>query len=663
MKFLIDWLPENLLQALGWTLIHSLWQLVLIASVLWVVLKLWHRSKPALKYGLAVGALVISLALVVGTFVYEYQPVSVASTARSVGEWKVTAGDASTLLPDSGIEYGIGQASIWIEHNIPMLVNLWFLGALLFLFRMVNSLSEIRNLRRSSSPVDDFQLQKTLYRLVGKMGIRADVQLRISDSGVSPLTFGVVKPVILFPAGLLFHLSPAQLEAIIAHELAHVKRNDYLANLLLSGLEVMFFYHPCYWWMNSTVKELRENAADDLVVNAGIEPKSLATSLAEVLNFARRNPPELALAAGKQRNPTLQRIKRILGYPSQNYPQTPIISIPMLLTLFLSVGMMASAQPDAHLQIGPLAFADEADNLTPAWSVQAGQDTVKKAINLKDTSSIDGSHTMVITSDSGEAYRIHGDVLIIDGDTVKLSPAAQAALKDIQAFDKENLPEFDIPMAPSMTMDFDMAPIPSFDFDTDMPVMAPMPPMPEMDIAGFELPPVMDFDMDAVAPDFFLDTIESQVEKEKWAKKVESKAKEWEARFKKEFEPKLKEFEQKMQQWESENGPRMKEYEAKIAEWQAANGPKLEDFEAKMREWESSNGPKMKEFEEKMKAWQQTHGPKMKEFEAKMKDWETAQKPKMEEFQRKMEIWQKEHQAKLDKFEKLIQSELKKEKN
>jgi bla regulator protein BlaR1 len=509
MKFLIDWLPENLLQALGWTLIHSLWQLVLIASVLWVVLKLSHRSKPALKYGLAVGALVISLALAVGTFVYEYQPVSVASTARPVGEWKVTAGDASTLLPDSGIEYGIGQASIWIEHNIPMLVNLWFLGALLFLFRMVNSLSEIRNLRRSSSPVDDFQLQKTLYRLVGKMGIRADVQLRISDSGVSPLTFGVVKPVILFPAGLLFHLSPAQLEAIIAHELAHVKRNDYLANLLLSGLEVMFFYHPCYWWMNSTVKELRENAADDLVVNAGIEPKSLATSLAEVLNFARQNPPELALAAGKQRNPTLQRIKRILGYPSQNYPQTPIISIPMLLTLFLSVGMMASAQPDAHLQIGPLAFADEADNLTPAWSVQAGQDTVKKALNLKDTSSIDGAHTMVITSDSGETYRIHGDVLIIDGDTVKLSPAAQAALKDIQVFDKENLPEFDIPMAPSMTMDFDMAPIPSFDFDTDMPVMAPMPPMPEMDIAGFELPPVMDFDMDAVAPDFFLDTIES----------------------------------------------------------------------------------------------------------------------------------------------------------
>src|SRR5690606_17121582 len=383
MKFLIDWIPENFLQAMGWTLVHSLWQLVLIACVLWVVLKLSRRSKPAFKYGLAVGALVVSLVLSIGTFVYEYQPLSITSSSLSVRELQIISSSSSILQTEAGIDYGVGRASLWVEQNIPLLVNFWFLGALLFLFRMVNSLSEIRNLRRSSRSADDFQLRKTLYRLAAKMGISTHVQLRISNSGVSPLTFGVLKPVILFPAGLLFQLSPAQLEAIIAHELAHVKRNDYLANLLLSGLEVIFFYHPCYWWMNATVKELRENAADDLVMKAGVEPKTLATSLAEVLNFAKQNPPELALAAGKHRNPTLQRIKRILGYPAQNYPQTPIISIPMLLTLFLSVGLLASAQQDAPKSTVPVAPKAPIAGIEPTFAAPTLPDTIVKPAQQK----------------------------------------------------------------------------------------------------------------------------------------------------------------------------------------------------------------------------------------------------------------------------------------
>jgi bla regulator protein BlaR1 len=660
MKFLIDWIPEKLLQAMGWTLVHSLWQLVLIASVLWVVLKLSHRSKPAIKYGLAVGALVFSLVLSIGTFFYEYQPALVSGSELSVSELHILVDYPSVLQAEAGI----GQAGLWIEESIPLLVNFWFLGALLFLFRMVNSLSEIRHLRRSSSPIDDFQLQRTLYRLAAKMGISAEVQFRVSSYGVSPLTFGLLKPVILFPAGLLFQLSPAQLEAIIAHELAHVKRNDYLANLLLSGLEVVFFYHPCYWWMNSTVKELRENAADDLVMKAGIEPKSLATSLAEVLNFAKQNPPELALAAGKQRNPTLQRIKRILGYPSQNYPQTPIISIPMLLTLFLSVGLMASAQQDAPQHTGPVV--SQLVETTSISSISATQDTVKKFedAQVDNSSPVVGKNTRVFTNDRGETYRIQGDLLIHGSDTVKLSPKAKAALENIQNFEYQNMPTLDVPTAPLMPMDLDMAPIPSVDFMIDMPEMAPMPPMPAMDMSEFNFAPAIDmnFDFDMAPFSFPSDTSKlTKEEREKWTKDMEAKAKEWEAKFERDFAPKMKEFEQKMQQWQAENGPRMKDYEAKIAEWQAANGPKMQEYEAKIAEWQAANGPKMKEFEEKMKAWHETQGPKMEEFELKMKEWEIAQKPKMEEFHRKMEVWQKEHRAKVDEFQKLIQEELKKD--
>lgn len=686
MKILIDWIPDSLLQAMGWTLVHSLWQLLVIASLLWLVLKIISRTRPAVKYGLSVGALGVSLMMSVGTFIYEYRSTGVSGPMLSNTELQLILANPSFLQAEIGIESGIDEVSFWIEQNIPLLVNFWFLGALLFLFRLVNSLSEIRNLRKSSSPVADLQLQRVLYRMAGKMGIDAEVRLRVSVFGSSPLTFGTFKPVILFPAGLLFQLSPTQLEAIIAHELAHVKRNDYLANLLLSGLEVVFFYHPCYWWMNSTVKELRENAADDLVMKAGIEPRSLATSLAEVLNFAKQNPPELAMAASKRRNPTLQRIKRILGYPSQNYPQTPIISIPMLLTLFLSVGLMASAQQDAPNNTGPVKNTPVA-GLESTFSAVAAQDTVKKTnnSNSKAPAILDGGHTMVFTSDEGKTYRIQGDLLISGDDTVKLSPKAQAALDNLQAFDNENMPQLNLPTPPVFPEDMVLAPMPAIDFDMTMPVMAPIPPM---DMAAFPVP-VMDFDLpvmpemdmnfafDANLASFIFagDTTEmTKGEREKWAKernahaeewakKAEEASRKWESKFEKEFQPKLREFEARMEEWQAANGPKIKEFEAKVEEWQAANGPKMEEFEAKMNEWQAANGPKIKEFEQKMEEWKASQGPKMEEFERKMKEWETAQKPKMEEFQRQMDVWQKEHQSKVDEFEKLLKEELKKDNN
>ncbi len=317
MKLLNEWIPEHLLYALGWTLVHSVWQLILIAGLLWIALRIVQSKSPDFKYKLALGGMGLSLIVAVGTFIYEYSLFNPVS-AQNLNSFQVIFLDQAAGSSELNFESTIQNLVNWIEIQLPLLVNIWFLGALLFMFRLVNSLSELRTMRKASSESNDFQLEKMLYRLSGKLGIDKIPALRITQAGQSPVTFGFLKPIILIPAGLIFHLSPAQLEAIIAHELAHVKRNDYLANLLQSGLEVLFFYHPCYWWMSQTVKEMRENAADDLVIQAGVSPKELAYALAEVLNFARQNPPELALAAGKRRNPTLQRIKRILGYPAKS---------------------------------------------------------------------------------------------------------------------------------------------------------------------------------------------------------------------------------------------------------------------------------------------------------------------------------------------------------
>jgi bla regulator protein blaR1 len=660
MEFLTELLPEQLLMALGWTLVHSFWQLILVAGCLWMSLRIFRESSPAMKYGFSVGALLISFLVVLGTFVYEYVQFQESAKGPN-GEILVYMSNLTFVQAEANMESILDHGKKWVESSLPVLVNIWFLGALLFLFRLLNSLSEIRTLRKSSSPVNDFELEKTLYRLIGKLGISQDVSFKISKGATSPLTFGILKPVILLPAGLIFQLTSSQLEAILAHELAHVKRNDYLSNLLLSSLEVFFFFHPCYWWMSDTLHELRENAADDLVVKAGIEPKSLATGLAEVLNFAKQNPPELALAAGKKRNPTLQRIKRILGYPAQNYPQTPIISIPMLFTLFLSAGLIASAQQDTPKAVEPIVDQIKSGEIHPTFvNINAQDTTVKKHIDpkTKEHFLVRGKDVMIISTGEGYTYRIKGDTLISNTDTLVLRGKTKEALDKIRILHSQDLPVLDIPKAPEFPANFAKAPVPHFEMHMNMPEM---PSMPRMDLDRLNFPAMsnmhFEFDHDFPAFNSRSDTTKmTKEEREKWLKEQTDRSKEWS----KQAQEKAKEWEANWKENEADFQNRMKEWEARFKD---EFGPKMKEFEVQMKEWKVANEPKMKEFEAKMKTWQESQEPMIKEFEAQVKEWEKAQKPKLEEFEKKMELWKKENEAKMQEFQKLIQEELQKRKD
>ena len=667
MTNMTDLISDKLLHALGWTLVHSIWQLLVIAGVLWLALKVARKAPSALTYGMAVGALMLSSLSTLATFLYLWtRPEEILSLS-------VDSMNSSPALDWEGL---LAQGIFWTEQNLSLVVNFWLFGAILFLFRLISQFAEIRNLRKTSLPFENLEIQTLTDRLVATLGISRKIEIRTTGKAHSPLTFGVMTPVILLPFALVFQLSPAHLEAVIAHELAHVKRNDYLSNLLLSTLEVLFFFHPCYWWMSQTVKELRENAADELALKAGISATDLANALAEVLQFASQPPPELSLAAGKKRNPTLLRIKRMLGYPTENYPQTPLISIPMVLTLLLCAGLVASAPQDPAPMRASFEQNSELSDLVYL------QDTTRK-------SGMDSTRTMLIQSnqemdltltlDDGKTYLIKGGKLIHGGDTVLLSPKAKAALEKLSSIQMkgEGLPAMapmpPMPaMAPMFPMDL-MAPMPA------MPPMAPMPPMPEMPtmapmplapMTGFEIPsfPLMQvegFPIHVVEGVFFQgDTTKmSKDEKEKWRKSAQDRAENWA----KEAEMKAKEAEMKAKEWEAkwrENEAKNQEKIAQLEEkFQKELAPKLKEFEAKMKEWEKANQPRMKEFESKMKAWEESQGPKWKDWEEKIKQWELANKPRMEEFQKRMDAWQKEQQARIQELQLILQEELKKEKN
>jgi beta-lactamase regulating signal transducer with metallopeptidase domain len=660
MNLLNDWIPENLLQALGWTLVHSIWQLILISAFLWIALKLFSKKSPEFKYKLAVAALGMSLIVAFATLWYEF------SVLPAIGSKLTTSSELIFFQLSGGIAESnltwIESSILWIESQIPLFVNFWFFGSILFLMRLFTSLSEIRSLRKASINTEDYTLLAAVEKVRKRLGISRNVSLRITQNSLSPLTFGVFKPMILIPAGLIFHLSPSQLEAIIAHELAHIKRYDYLTNLMESMMEVFFFYHPCFWWMNQTVKELRENAADDLAVSTGVEPKELAYSLAEVLNFKQQNAPELAMTASKRRNPTLHRIKRMMGFPAQIYPQNPIISLPMLLTLLLSAGLMASAQQDSPLNTEreePNVYLENPDlgdfipksELKPTWTKA---DTSKKE-ETKKVIKVEGEEPMIWESDGNTfilkgqgsnsfQYQIKGDTLISNGDTIIMKGKTSMIFKNGPSLSPA--PKLDMMVAPEFPENFMVMAVPEFPKEMmppmvfDMEIMESMPPMPNMPLKGFNMPPM--------PPMHLSDTSEmSGEEREKWVKEWEAKAELWAKKAEesmKEFEPKLKEWQKKMEDWQKSQEPRMKE------------------FEQQMKAWEKENEPRVKAWEEKMKAWEKEQEPKLKEFEAKMKEWEKSQQPKIEEFQRKMEEWQKENAKKMEEFRKAIEAEFKKTK-
>ncbi|MDF2156838.1 M56 family metallopeptidase [Algoriphagus sp. CAU 1675] len=669
MNLLNDWIPENLLQALGWTLVHSIWQLILVSGLLWLVLKLFSKKSPGFKYWLSTGALAIGFLASVSTFFYElsllssYEPGVIIQEEilvfQGVGSEPIFTENSLSLLVN------------WIELRLPLLVNFWFVGAMLFLFRLFNSLSEIRSLKKTSQISEDPSLDKTLNRLAEKLGITRKIELRLTSNGLSAITFGFLKPVVLIPAGLIFQLSQSQLEAIIAHELAHIKRNDYLINIIQSSLEVLFFYHPCFWWMSKTVKELRENAADDLAIRAGVEPKVLAYSLAELINFAKQNPPELALAAAKRRNPTLNRIKRILGFPSQIYPQNPIISIPMLLTLILSAGLMASAQQDAPLiaeAILPEVYLENPDlgYLEPIQKKAPVKDSLVSDTTIQDKKvvKVDASSPMIWTTKEGQTfvlrgdgnnkfeYRIKGDTLISGKDTLILKGNSAMVFRNGIDMDLSTMPRLELADAPEFPGNVAILEAPAMDFEIpefpDMPEMA-LAPIMEMD----EFPMVMVFRGDfPVIMDFQDTTKMTETERKKWKKEQEERVKEW-----------AQQNEKRAEEWAKVAEEQAKEWAKKSEEWAAQWKENEAEREAKIAAWKKDMEPKMKEWEEKMKDWQKEQEPKFREFEKKMKEWEKSQQPKIEEFQKKMAEWQKENADKMKELQEMIQQELKKNQN
>src|SRR5690606_501313 len=302
--------------------------------------------------------------------------------SRVTPELPLVAREGATLLGQpAAVVYWVGK----IESLLPYIVHLWLLGAIFYSGRLAGSLYDLQKLHRKHHETVSQKLLKKVDSLSSAMGLYQKVQVFRSTLIRTPVTYGFVKPVILLPASLVFSISPAQLEAIIAHELAHIKRYDYLAHLFQSCMEVLFFYHPCFWWITQLVNEERENATDDLALASGISSHDLAYGLAEVANHAHTPAPDMALAASASKYETLHRIKRILGKKSDDPKLSPLIFITMLLALITASAIMVVAEDQDLKKAEPILLTEISHNIVRHHGAFGVDTESQREFALQDT--------------------------------------------------------------------------------------------------------------------------------------------------------------------------------------------------------------------------------------------------------------------------------------
>ena len=258
------WLATVWVGNLGWTLLHFVWQGSLIAALVYLALLATHR--PQLRYLVGCLGLLGMAVAPLATFAYPTKNLSVAPSApavaapahktpntdvlknRSVEPTRVSPAltnpvpKALTFLGRDGL-----RGFSW-GRLLPYLVTAWFVGVALLSARLAGGWWVSRRWQRTRTFAPP-ELQRNVLEQSRRLGIKKPVRLLVSNRVGAPVVLGVFKSVILLPASALTGLSPAQLELVLAHELAHVKRRDYLINLLQNSLETLLFYHPAVWWV------------------------------------------------------------------------------------------------------------------------------------------------------------------------------------------------------------------------------------------------------------------------------------------------------------------------------------------------------------------------------------------------------------------------------
>ena len=275
MNVLQQVFSEQFIYALGWTLVHSLWQGALIGLLVAGAMILLTRYTAKLRYFINNISLFVLAALAVVTFISAYY--TYPADVSNAGQKKPVPGliigshnyQSSTVINEETSVSSIPllkSIANYCKTHIPLFVMIWMLGMLASLLRFMGGYALVRRYRthRVKPVMGEWGIR--FNHLAEKVKVKHKVRLLESALVKVPMAIGYLKPVILLPLGALNGVPAKQMEAILVHELAHIRRRDYLMNMIQSILEVIFFYHPVVWWLSRNIRIERENICDDIAI-------------------------------------------------------------------------------------------------------------------------------------------------------------------------------------------------------------------------------------------------------------------------------------------------------------------------------------------------------------------------------------------------------------
>lgn len=338
---------------LGYALLHSLWQVALVALGTALALGLAGGRSARFRYGMACAGMSLMLLVPLGTLVRFSQSRASAQTLIWMVPEKQAPVPLASKAPAFTVVPGVGSvagAHPWLGSLSLWAARLWMLGACLMSLRMgLIWMQERRAFHHDFEKVEE-ALAERFQVLCQRMGVQR-VILRLSRRAGTPMTWGFLRPIVLLPASCLLHLSPEALEAVLLHELAHVRRWDYLVGLLQSLVEVLLFYHPGVWWLSRRLRELREHCCDDLVMQLQGDPLEYAEALVK-LERLRTSLPRLVPAS--QHGNLMKRIERMLQ-PAEVRPlKLNVLALPLSVALLGGV-LVSSRVARAEAVVTPQA--------------------------------------------------------------------------------------------------------------------------------------------------------------------------------------------------------------------------------------------------------------------------------------------------------------------
>nr|WP_295773893.1 M56 family metallopeptidase [Rhodoferax sp.] len=360
---------QSLVPALGWALLHFVWQGLAVGVVAWLALALMRNAGPRWRYAVCALALLTCLCL----------------PLAHVGWMMTQAVDGLALqaldLPD------------WLQSlatQLPALVAAWSLGVGLMALRLGAGLAWVGVLRRRALPAPAVW-QARLDALALRLGVQRKVLLKLLPDLASPITIGCVRPLVLLPGALLSGMPVHLLEALLAHELAHVRRWDYLVNLLQSVVEALLFFHPVVWWLSTRMRDAREEVADALAADALGDPRCMAQALHALSLQQTSLMPALAMSASGGK--LLQRLERLMA-PQPTQTSSWKMALPALLLASASLWVQASSTPAASPAQQPTTATTTATAKPITTSVLP---TVPQLLQLP----INAKHALVLEDGTG----------------------------------------------------------------------------------------------------------------------------------------------------------------------------------------------------------------------------------------------------------------------